>query len=201
MDRNQNIRMILKPHTDTVIVKGRLCSGKLAEGTEINVSNRSAVKWHEVSGAVPGVVMRFGRTPWRQTLLGWLARVLWTPMNGFSVASPMNPKDFLEVCGLLRTTAAAGLKETKRGLMSAWCWSRVRSLPFWCSSSAPCVAKSFWLAPMMVCGFVTLGRGAWAPLAALAWQNTNLPGLRGESLRQQSFLWGSSKSPRAVALC
>lgn len=54
---------MLKPHTGIVIAKGRLCSGKLAEGTEIDVSNRSAVKWHEVSGAVPGVTTRFGSMP------------------------------------------------------------------------------------------------------------------------------------------
>lgn len=62
--------MMLKPHAGTVIVEGRLCSGKLAEGTGINVSNCSAVQRHEISeisgidgDATPGVAMHFGRVP------------------------------------------------------------------------------------------------------------------------------------------
>lgn len=41
-------------------------------------------------------------------------------MDDFSVAFLMNPKDFLEACGLWQTTAAAGLKETRQGLTRAW---------------------------------------------------------------------------------
>lgn len=55
--------MMLKPHTGIAIIKGRQCSGKFFEGTGINANNCSAEKWYEVSRAVPGVVMLFGRMP------------------------------------------------------------------------------------------------------------------------------------------
>lgn len=55
--------MMLKPHTGTAIVKGRQRSGEFFEGTGINVDNGSAEEWYEVSRAVPGVVMCFGRMP------------------------------------------------------------------------------------------------------------------------------------------
>lgn len=204
---------MLKPHTGMVIVKGRLCSGKLTEGTEINVS----VQCCEMARGFwshAGVAMRFGRMPWKQTLLGWLTRVPRTPMDDFSVASPMNHKDFLKACGLLQTIATAGLKETKLGLTWAWSWSRASSLPFCCSSSPLWVAISLWLAPMMVCGSRgawmygskrlsgSLGGGALVRLATLTSQSLRTClDRREEGLPQLSFLWGSGKNSQAVALC
>lgn len=110
----------------------------------------------------------------------------------------MHPKDFLEARGLLQTVASAGLKCPEPGLVGACAWSRAASLPLGCSSTPPCVAKSSWGAPVVVC--LHVWAGGLSEGGALVLQDMTLPGQAKESLCQLPFPWGSSKSSRAVAL-
>lgn len=174
------------------VSKEELCSGKLAEGTEINIGNCSAVKWQEISGAVPGARIHFGRMCWKQTLLwgltGWCA-----PAWRIPALSLTNAKDFLELKGFCRPQPLLG-------------WSALSQDCGCLGLEQSRVSASGVLLHTSVCGQTILGSpvvvclDVWAGTlsggASLVLQDVALPGQ--DTLCQLPFPGVAAKAPEQL---